>query len=135
MLGDSFLRAAYVVFDQDNRNLHLAQAANCGTNVVAISSGKHAVPSLSGDCTATAAASTTTGTLTETQASSTITGDVNVLALAGTKSSQSHCSSCKTTATGTASPSSTKVNANAASKKTGSHLAAVGAFALAAWIV
>jgi len=55
VLGDTFLRAAYVVFDQDNRNLHIAQAANCGTNLVAIGSGKDAVPSQTGRCTATAA--------------------------------------------------------------------------------
>ncbi|GAB1315529.1 hypothetical protein MFIFM68171_05739 [Madurella fahalii] len=51
ILGDTFLRAAYVVFDQDNRNLHIAQAANCGTNLVAIGSGEDAVPSSTGDCT------------------------------------------------------------------------------------
>ncbi|KAK3940419.1 aspartic peptidase domain-containing protein [Diplogelasinospora grovesii] len=51
VLGDSFLRAAYVVYDQDNRNLHLAQAANCGTNLVAIGSGVNAVPSSTGACT------------------------------------------------------------------------------------
>ncbi len=52
VLGDSFLRAAYVVHDQDNRALHLAQAANCGTNIVSIGSGKNAVPSATGDCKA-----------------------------------------------------------------------------------
>ncbi|KAK4176937.1 putative eukaryotic aspartyl protease [Triangularia setosa] len=52
VLGDTFLRAAYVVFDQDNRNLHLAQAANCGSNIVAISTGTDAVPSVTGRCTA-----------------------------------------------------------------------------------
>jgi hypothetical protein len=51
ILGDTFLRAAYVVFDQDNRNIHIAQAANCGTNLVAIGSGEDAVPSSTGDCT------------------------------------------------------------------------------------
>ncbi|KAK4098000.1 acid protease [Parathielavia hyrcaniae] len=51
ILGDTFLRAAYVVFDQDNRNLHIAQAANCGTNLVAIGSGEDAVPSSTGQCT------------------------------------------------------------------------------------
>lgn len=51
VLGDTFLRAAYVVFDQDNRNLHIAQAANCGENLVAIGSGKDAVPSVTGECT------------------------------------------------------------------------------------
>jgi hypothetical protein len=52
VLGDSFLRAAYVVHDQDNRNLFLAQAANCGSNIVSIGTGSNAVPSVTGDCTA-----------------------------------------------------------------------------------
>ncbi|KAL2134853.1 hypothetical protein VTI74DRAFT_10659 [Chaetomium olivicolor] len=52
ILGDTFLRAAYVVFDQDNRNIHIAQAANCGSNLVAIGSGADAVPSSTGKCTA-----------------------------------------------------------------------------------
>ncbi|KAK4244329.1 aspartic peptidase domain-containing protein [Corynascus novoguineensis] len=51
MLGDTFLRAAYVVYDQDNRNLHLAQAADCDTNLIAIGSGSNAVPSSRGLCT------------------------------------------------------------------------------------
>ncbi|KAK3303659.1 aspartic peptidase domain-containing protein [Chaetomium strumarium] len=51
ILGDTFLRAAYVVFDQDNRNLHIAQAANCDTDLVAIGSGADAVPSSTGKCT------------------------------------------------------------------------------------
>ncbi|TLD11147.1 hypothetical protein PgNI_05482 [Pyricularia grisea] len=46
ILGASFLRAAYVVYDQDNRNLHLAQAANCGDgDIVTIGQGSDAVPS------------------------------------------------------------------------------------------
>lgn len=39
VLGDSFLRSAYVVFDQTNRQLALAQAADCGTRLVAIGPG------------------------------------------------------------------------------------------------
>ncbi|KAK8034853.1 hypothetical protein PG993_009848 [Apiospora rasikravindrae] len=39
-LGATFLRAAYVVLDQENRNVHVAQAANCGTTLVAIGSGE-----------------------------------------------------------------------------------------------
>ncbi|CCC11183.1 hypothetical protein SMACR_03889 [Sordaria macrospora] len=50
VFGDSFLRAAYVVYDQDNRNLHLAQAANCGEQIVEIGSGANAVPSSTGKC-------------------------------------------------------------------------------------
>lgn len=61
ILGDTFLRAAYVVFDQDNRNLHIAQAANCGTNLVAIGSGEDAVPSSTGLCTELPTATTAAG--------------------------------------------------------------------------
>ncbi|KAJ9142427.1 hypothetical protein NKR23_g7203 [Pleurostoma richardsiae] len=45
VLGNSFLRAAYVVFDWDNINVYLAQAANYGFEMVSISSGEDAVPS------------------------------------------------------------------------------------------
>ena len=41
---------ASVVFDQDNFNVLIAQAANCGTNVVPIGSGPDAVPSIVGAC-------------------------------------------------------------------------------------
>ncbi|KAK4147362.1 putative eukaryotic aspartyl protease [Dichotomopilus funicola] len=58
ILGDTFLRAAYVVYDQDNRNLHLAQAADCGSHLVAIGSGADAVPSSTGRCTALPTATT-----------------------------------------------------------------------------
>ncbi len=50
VLGDTFLRSAYVVFDWDNRNIHFAQSADCGENLVAIGKGANAVPSLTGDC-------------------------------------------------------------------------------------
>ncbi|EJT71268.1 hypothetical protein GGTG_10527 [Gaeumannomyces tritici R3-111a-1] len=54
VLGASFLRAAYVVYDQDNRNIHLAQAANCGSQgISSIGTGTDAVPSATGRCTAT----------------------------------------------------------------------------------
>lgn len=50
ILGASFLRAAYVVYDRDNDNMHLAQAAECGSNLVEIGSGPDAVPSKTGEC-------------------------------------------------------------------------------------
>lgn len=62
ILGDTFLRAAYVVFDQDNRNIHLAQAADCGSELVAIGTGKDAVPSSKGKCTALPTATAGTAT-------------------------------------------------------------------------
>ncbi|QUC19836.1 uncharacterized protein UV8b_04077 [Ustilaginoidea virens] len=51
ILGDSVLRAGYFIFDWDNQEVHIAQAANCGNNdIVAVSSGKGAVPSVTGNC-------------------------------------------------------------------------------------
>lgn len=44
ILGTPFLRAAYAVFDWDNQQVHLAQAADCGSQVVAIGTGPGAVP-------------------------------------------------------------------------------------------
>ena len=44
--------ALQVVYDQGNQNIHLAQAANCGTNLVPIGKGVNAVPSSAGDCAA-----------------------------------------------------------------------------------
>ena len=41
-----------VVYDQDNQNLHLAESADCGSNLVAIGRGKDAVPAVTGDCSA-----------------------------------------------------------------------------------
>lgn len=48
ILGDSFLRAAYVVYDVDNQNLWLDQADECGSNVIAIGKGPDAVPQVKG---------------------------------------------------------------------------------------
>jgi len=52
VLGDSFLRSAYVVFDWDNQNIHLAQSADCGlgSNLVAIGKGADSVPDIPGGC-------------------------------------------------------------------------------------
>ncbi|KAH6973730.1 aspartic peptidase domain-containing protein [Ilyonectria sp. MPI-CAGE-AT-0026] len=51
ILGDSVLRAGYFIFDWDNENVHVAQAANCGDDdIVAIGSGTDAVPSVTGNC-------------------------------------------------------------------------------------
>lgn len=50
VLGDTFLRAAYVVYDMDNRNLHIAKSNDCGSALLPIGSGPDAVPSVEGDC-------------------------------------------------------------------------------------
>jgi hypothetical protein len=71
VLGDTFLRAAYAVYDFDNRNVHLANSVDCGSNLVAIGKGPDAVPSVTGDCAQPSATSTHTGepVPTSTQAS------------------------------------------------------------------
>ncbi|KAH7369496.1 aspartic peptidase domain-containing protein [Rhexocercosporidium sp. MPI-PUGE-AT-0058] len=72
VLGDTFLRAAFVVYDQDNQNLHLANAKNCGTNLVAIGSGPDAVPSIVGACgpSSTSSSSSSSATSSSTISSS-----------------------------------------------------------------
>ena len=59
VLGDSFLRAGYFVFDWDNQAIHIAQAASCGSEMVVVGSGPGAVPSgIVGNCAAAAASPT-----------------------------------------------------------------------------
>ncbi|KAM6517934.1 hypothetical protein FSOLCH5_006704 [Fusarium solani] len=62
VLGDSFLRAAYVVFDWDNEEIHIAQAANCSSEIVPIGRGSGAVPAVVGACSSNATTSTTGST-------------------------------------------------------------------------
>ncbi|CAM1502210.1 Fc.00g041940.m01.CDS01 [Cosmosporella sp. VM-42] len=53
ILGDSVLRAGYFVFDWDNEKVHIGQAANCGDDdIVAVGSGRSAVPDVTGNCKA-----------------------------------------------------------------------------------
>lgn len=67
ILGDTVLRAGYFVFDWDNREVHIAQAANCGSSdIVAAGKGADAVPSVQGNCNADEASFTGTGTATPT---------------------------------------------------------------------
>ncbi|KAB5555044.1 aspartic peptidase domain-containing protein [Coniochaeta sp. 2T2.1] len=92
VLGDTFLRAAYVVFDWDNRNIHLAQSADCGSNLVAIGAGADAVPSVVGDCAViepTSTSSLTTASSTSTTETSTTTSEVSTTSEASTTSEES----------------------------------------------
>ncbi|KAH6694236.1 aspartic peptidase domain-containing protein [Leptodontidium sp. MPI-SDFR-AT-0119] len=75
VLGDSFLRAAFVVYDQDNQNLHLANAKNCGTNLVAIGTGPDAVPSVVGACGSSSTSSSSSSSATS---SSTISSSASI---------------------------------------------------------
>ncbi|KAF8850709.1 acid protease [Acephala macrosclerotiorum] len=54
------------VYDQDNMNIWLAQAARCGTNLVAIGSGSGAVKSTTGACGVPTTSITTSSSTTPT---------------------------------------------------------------------
>ncbi|OAQ64839.1 secreted aspartic proteinase [Pochonia chlamydosporia 170] len=75
VLGDTFLRAAYVVYDQDNRNIHLANNEDCGSSLVSIGKGPDAVPSVEGDCgkPKPTTSSTTIASTTSTRATTSAT--------------------------------------------------------------
>jgi hypothetical protein len=75
LLGDAFLRAAYVVYDQDNQNLLLANAADCPSdNLVPISTGPNAVPSITGSCPTSSPTSSSSSSSTSTPALPTSSG-------------------------------------------------------------
>ncbi|KAK0748372.1 aspartic peptidase domain-containing protein [Apiosordaria backusii] len=50
VLGDSFLRSAYVVFDQTNQHLYMAGYRDCGTNEQTLSGEVGAALYLTGEC-------------------------------------------------------------------------------------
>ncbi|KAJ6780231.1 hypothetical protein PWT90_01958 [Aphanocladium album] len=92
-LGDSFLRAAYAVFDQDNKNVWLAQSADCGTNLVSFDKGVNAVKPLEGECgkppvtsSSTTTTTTTSSTTSKTSSSTTTTSDVTTSSTTKTSS-------------------------------------------------
>ena len=53
VLGDTFLRAGYFVFDWDNQAVHMAQADDCGSEILAIGAGTDSVPEVTGNCAMT----------------------------------------------------------------------------------
>lgn len=53
LLGDTFLRSAYVVFDQTNMKVSMAQYVNCGTNEQAIPTGTAGATGFTGECEST----------------------------------------------------------------------------------
>ncbi|XWW92354.1 hypothetical protein V2A60_000277 [Cordyceps javanica] len=98
-LGDSFLRAAYAVFDQDNKNVWLAQSADCGTNLVAFGKGANAVEALQGDCgkpPVTSSSTTTTTTSTATTSSQTSSAPTTTTTSSSSSSSMTSSSSSQT---------------------------------------
>ncbi|KAK1977058.1 eukaryotic aspartyl protease [Colletotrichum cereale] len=52
LLGDSFLRSTYVVFDQETPALHFAPYVDCGSNLQKIPLGDNAAAKFTGECQA-----------------------------------------------------------------------------------
>lgn len=52
VLGQVFMRGVYIVMDQDNSEVYLANAVNCGSELVAIDKDVSAISSLTGKCQA-----------------------------------------------------------------------------------
>ncbi|KAK5998859.1 Candidapepsin-1 [Cladobotryum mycophilum] len=68
ILGDTVLRAGYFVFDWDNQEVHIAQAANCGSDdIVSVGKGTNAVLDVQGNCKAGGATFTAPPTATATR--------------------------------------------------------------------
>jgi hypothetical protein len=61
ILGDSFLRSVYTVFDVDTPALHFARYTNCGTNLQAIPAGQNAAAAFNGECTQSSGSSGSSG--------------------------------------------------------------------------
>ncbi|KAL7938353.1 aspartic peptidase domain-containing protein [Trichoderma chlorosporum] len=82
ILGDTVLRAGYFVFDWDNQQVHIAQAADCGSSdIVVAGKGTNAVPSVQGNCNSSDADFTGTGGPTATGSSSSPTNNIPTTAM------------------------------------------------------
>ncbi|KAK3372061.1 aspartic peptidase domain-containing protein [Podospora didyma] len=116
VLGDTFLRAAYVVYDWDNQKIHLAQTADCGTNLVAIGSGSNAVPSLAGCGGASSTSSSASSTATSSSSSiSSSTSSFVTSTTSSSSSSSTVASSSTASSTATSSESSTSTGSSSTS--------------------
>ncbi|EGX88046.1 yapsin, putative [Cordyceps militaris CM01] len=113
-LGDSFLRAAYAVFDQDNKNVWLAQSADCGTNLVAFGKGADAVKPLQGECGQSAGTSSSTTTSPAATSSSAQTSSApTTVSSSLTASSSSQTSSVTTSSKSQTSATSSRSQTSA----------------------
>ncbi|KAL7804595.1 aspartic peptidase domain-containing protein [Trichoderma afarasin] len=82
ILGDTVLRAGYFVFDWDNQEVHIAQAADCGSSdIVVAGSGSNAVPNVQGNCNSSDAGVTGTGGPTATGSTPTPTNNIPATAV------------------------------------------------------
>lgn len=77
LLGDTFLRSAYVVFDQTNMKISMAQYVECGTNEQAIATGSDGASGFKGECSgSTTNNAKSTGELNRPAAATSIVGFV-----------------------------------------------------------
>ncbi|KAM3510681.1 hypothetical protein MY11210_005662 [Beauveria gryllotalpidicola] len=132
VLGDTFLRAAYVVYDWDNRALHFAAAADCGSNLVAIGSGSGAVSVTEGDCdktepttssnsitaTSTSTSSTTATTSSSTTSSTTESSSTTTTDLSTTSSTTDPSTTLSTTSSTTSSTTESSTTTSATDPST-----------------
>ncbi|KAG9255098.1 aspartic peptidase domain-containing protein, partial [Emericellopsis atlantica] len=111
-LGTNFLSSAYVVFDQDNRSIHIGQ--NCQgdyeTNLVAIGSGPDAVPSPPGTFSSpvSSPASSPASSPTSSPASTPVS-TLSPTSITTTAASTSHTSPSAVTSVSDETSSSTQV--------------------------
>lgn len=68
LLGDTFLRAAYVVFDQTNMKIGMAAYENCGTNEQAIPTGSDGATSFTGECSGSGSGSSSSSSSSKSAA-------------------------------------------------------------------
>lgn len=104
ILGASFLRGAYVVFDQDNSALYMAPYQSCGggsSNLVAVPEGVDAAARIVGACAAAAVTSSTTTTTATSTSRVTTTANPALTTATTTRSSIRTSSSRNTFATAT----------------------------------
>ncbi|KAK8145292.1 hypothetical protein G3M48_004650 [Beauveria asiatica] len=118
VLGDTFLRAAYVVYDWDNRALHFAAADDCGSNLVAIGSGSGAVTVTEGDCAKTEPTTSSTSTMATSTSTSSTTTTTTTSSSTTTSTTESSTTSSTTESPTTSSTTSPSITSSATSSTT-----------------
>ncbi|UNI16977.1 hypothetical protein JDV02_003359 [Purpureocillium takamizusanense] len=71
ILGDTFLRSVYTVYDWDNQNAYVAQGDDCGSHIIAIGKGADSIPQLVGECGGSTTSTTTSHSKTTTSGTKT----------------------------------------------------------------
>ncbi|KXJ89458.1 aspartic peptidase domain-containing protein [Microdochium bolleyi] len=128
ILGASFLRGAYVVFDQDNAALYMAPYRSCGggSNLVAVPEGRDAAAGIVGACapaivtsSTTTATATSTSVTTTTRAATSATASATVLPIPDSSASRTGGAAPTTTITSTITRPVTYTITSCAAQRTG----------------